>query len=149
MAVPLNVPWRSMLQQMRVLPSWLDPPTMSSKDAGRLVVPRGYAVSLFATGVAEARGLRVTARGDVLVSSPRDGQVVLLEADRDDDGLADGRRVLIDGLNGPTGRHDAALALVPRLLSAPFPACEQQGGEREHDLVDERNRVWDEQVGHE
>lgn len=105
MAVPLNVPWRSMLQQMRVLPSWLDPPTMSSKDASRLVVPRGYAVSLFATGVAEARGLRVTARGDVLVSSPRDGQVVLLEADRDDDGLADGRRVLIDGLNGPTGRQ--------------------------------------------
>ena len=51
---------------------------------------------MFATGVAEARGLRVTAQGDVLVSSPRDGQVVLLEADRDDDGL-------IDGLNGPTG----------------------------------------------
>jgi glucose/arabinose dehydrogenase len=101
--VPLNVPWRSMLQQMRVLPTWLAPPTMSPEDARRLVVPTGYAVSLFATDVAEARGLRVTGQGDVLVSSPRDGQVVLLEADRDDDGLADGRRVLVDGLNGPTG----------------------------------------------
>jgi glucose/arabinose dehydrogenase len=111
MTVPLNVPWRSMLQQMRALPSWLDPPTMSPEDAGRLVVPTGYAVSLFATGVAEARGLRVTARGDVLVSSPRDGQVVLLEADRDDDGLTDGRRVLVDGLNGPTGLDLAGVFL--------------------------------------
>ena len=103
MTVPLNVPWRSMLQQMRGLPAWLDLPPMSSEEASRLVVPDGYAVSLFATGVPEARGLRVTERGDVVVTSPRDGRVMLLEADRDGDGLTDGRRVLVEGLDGPNG----------------------------------------------
>jgi len=66
---------------------------------------------LFATDVAEARGLRVTAQGEALVSSPRDGQVILLEADRDDNGLADGRRILVDGLNDPTGLDIAGASL--------------------------------------
>ena len=64
MTVPLNVPWRSMLQQMRGVPAWLDQLPMSSEEACRLVVPEGYAVLLFATGVPEARALRVTERGD-------------------------------------------------------------------------------------
>ena len=102
-SIPLNVPWRSILQQLHALPAWLDAPTVSPEEASRLVVPEGYAVSLFAVDVAEARAMRVTGRGDVLVVSTREGQVLLLEADRDGDGRADGQRVLVDGLNGPNG----------------------------------------------
>lgn len=104
MTVPLNVPWKSMLQQASLLPAWLDPAPMSSAQVGtRLVAPDGYGVSLFASGIADARAIRVTAAGDVLVSTPRDGRVLLLEGDRDGDGAADGRRVLIDGLTRPNG----------------------------------------------
>lgn len=102
-SIPLNVPWRSILQQLHALPPWLDAPPVSPEEASRLVVPEGYAVSLFAVDVAEARAMRVTGRGDVLVVSTREGQVLLLEADRDGDGRADGQRVLVDGLNGPNG----------------------------------------------
>ena len=69
----------------------------------QLVAPDGYGVSLFAEGIAEARGLRVTPAGDVLVSTPRDGRVVLLAADRDGDGASDGRSVLVEGLTRPNG----------------------------------------------
>ena len=104
MTVPLNVPWKSMLQQAGVLPRWLDPTPMSAEQVdNRLVVPEGYGVSLFATGIAEARMLRVTSAGDVLVSTPRDGRIMLLEADRDGDGAADGQRLLLEGLTRPNG----------------------------------------------
>ena len=104
MTVPLNVPWRSMLQQAGLLPAWLDPAPMSADVVdSQLVAPDGYGVSLFAEGIAEARGLRVTPAGDVLVSTPRDGRVVLLAADRDGDGASDGRSVLVEGLTRPNG----------------------------------------------
>lgn len=69
----------------------------------QLVVPDGYDVSLFATGVADARTLRVTSAGDVIVSSPFSGRVMLLEADRDGDGASDGARTLLAGLIRPNG----------------------------------------------
>ena len=104
MTVPVNTPWTSMLQQMGALPAWMAPAPMTpDRFDGRLSVADGYGVSLFATGISDARVLRVTAAGDVLVSTPRDGQVVLLEADRDGDGAADGRRVLVEGLVRPNG----------------------------------------------
>ena len=104
MTVPLNVPWRSMLQQAGLLPAWLDPAPMSAEVVdSQLVAPDGYGVSLFAEGIAEARGLRVTPAGDVLVSTPRDGRVVLLAADQDGDGASDGRSVLVEGLTRPNG----------------------------------------------
>jgi glucose/arabinose dehydrogenase len=104
MMVPMNVPWKSMLQQMTALPAWLDPDPMSAEQVdSQLVVPEGYGVSLFATGIADARMLRVTSAGDVLVATPRDGRVILLEADRNNDGAADGQRVLLEGLTRPNG----------------------------------------------
>ena len=104
MTVPLNVPWKSMLQQASLLPAWLDPtPISAARVDTQLVVPEGYGLSLFATGISDARALRVTSAGDVLVSTPRDGRVILLEADANGDGAADGRRVLVDGLARPNG----------------------------------------------
>ena len=66
-------------------------------------MPEGYGLSLFATGIADARMLRVTSAGDVLVSTPWDGRIILLEADRNNDGAADGQRVLLEGLTRPNG----------------------------------------------
>jgi glucose/arabinose dehydrogenase len=77
----------------------------------RLEAPEGWRVGLFATDLPNARFLRFTPGGDLLVSRPRDGRVVLLEADRDGDGRSDGRRDVVAGLNRPHGMdlHDGWL----------------------------------------
>ncbi|MBV1914449.1 MAG: PQQ-dependent sugar dehydrogenase [Pseudomonadales bacterium] len=69
----------------------------------RLSAPPGFSVSLYAGGITNARVLRFTEAGDLLVSTPRNGEIILLERDTDGDGQADATRVLIDGLNRPHG----------------------------------------------
>lgn len=69
----------------------------------RMQVPAGFEVGLWATEVRGARGLRFTPSGDLLVTRPRAGEVVLLEADRDGDGQSDGRRLLLQDLDRPHG----------------------------------------------
>ena len=104
MTVPLNTPWKGMLQQMNLLPAWLDPAALPGDQVNsRLEVPEGYGVSLFATGIPGARMLRVTSAGDVLVATAREGRIILLEADRSGDGAADGQRVVLEGLRNPNG----------------------------------------------
>jgi glucose/arabinose dehydrogenase len=75
----------------------------SVREAARLRVPSGFELRRFADGLGYARLLRPTPAGDLLVSLPRDGAVVLLERDRDGDGRADGRRTLVSGLDRPHG----------------------------------------------
>lgn len=99
---PVSVPWHGMLAN--VFPSLIDSPRAERAVVeSRLTVPAGYGLSLFAADVADARMLRVTPTGDVLVASTRPGQIVLLAEDRDGDGAADDRKVLLDGLEGPNG----------------------------------------------
>jgi glucose/arabinose dehydrogenase len=69
----------------------------------RLHAPAGWHVEVFAEGIDNARFLRFTPAGDLLVSQPRSGEVLALEPDRDGDGRSDGRHVVIDGLNRPHG----------------------------------------------
>ena len=57
------------------------------KDA-TLRVPEGFRANLFADGLNEPRWMAVAENGDVFVSSPIDGQVLLLR-DRDGDGRAE------------------------------------------------------------
>lgn len=68
-----------------------------------LSVPAGFAIELWAEGIPNARFLRFTPAGDLLVSTPRSGRVLLLERDRDGDGWPDGQQVLLDGLDRPHG----------------------------------------------
>ena len=72
----------------------------------RLVTPEGFRLNRYATAIPGARMLLVTAKGDLLVSTPRQHQVILLARDKDKDGIADAKRVLLDKLNRP---HDLAL----------------------------------------
>ena len=69
----------------------------------RMRVPDGYAIDFYAGDLANARMLRFTTAGDLLVSKPRSGEIVLLERDDDGDGHPDGRRTLVTGLNRPHG----------------------------------------------
>lgn len=78
-------------------------PMSASVLASRIRLPNGFSIITFATGLGTARMLRFTATGDLLVSSPSTGKVFLLERDADDDGRADGQRVLLDKLNSPHG----------------------------------------------
>ena len=71
--------------------------------AQRLRVPPGFTVALYAEGIPDAREIIVTPAGDLLVTSPREGTVFLLERDANGDGHADGVRKLWTGLDSPQG----------------------------------------------
>ncbi len=77
----------------------------------RVTVPQGFSINTYARGIENARLMKVTPAGDVLVSSPRTGTVWLLARDADGDGVADGQRVLLAGLYQPHGLalHDGWL----------------------------------------
>jgi glucose/arabinose dehydrogenase len=79
-----------------------EPPAKSELE-GRMVVPEGFALGVFATGIEGARMLKFTSSGDLLVSSPRESTVFLLERDADGDGRADGVRALVEHLDAPHG----------------------------------------------
>jgi glucose/arabinose dehydrogenase len=66
-------------------------------------LPPGFSIGVYAGGIANARFLLFTEAGDLLVSAPRQGEVVLVRRDPDRDGIADGQRVLLDGLDRPHG----------------------------------------------
>jgi glucose/arabinose dehydrogenase len=69
----------------------------------RLRLPEGFRISIYADDLPGARVLRFTEKGDLLVSLPRSGRIVLVERDHDGDGRPDGRRDLLSGLNRPHG----------------------------------------------
>jgi glucose/arabinose dehydrogenase len=69
----------------------------------RIRVPEGFGIGLYAADVENARFLRPTPAGDLLVSQPRLGSVTLLERDTDGDGRSDARRTLLEDLRRPHG----------------------------------------------
>jgi len=77
------------------------PPAAAVGDL--LSVPAGFAVELWASGLPNARSLRFTSAGDLLVSAPRSGRVLLVERDAGGDGRPDGVRPLLEGLDRPHG----------------------------------------------
>ena len=79
-----------------------EPPAKSELER-RMKVPEGFSIGVFAAGIKNARFMRFTSAGDLLVSSPREGAVFLLERDANGDGRADGTRKLLLGLDRPHG----------------------------------------------
>ncbi|WP_262690854.1 PQQ-dependent sugar dehydrogenase [Kordiimonas aestuarii] len=92
--------------------------------SGRFELPVGFRMGVFAKDVPHARMMRVTATGDLLVTSMRDGNVILLHRDQNGDGKADGRTMLFHGLNVPHGLalHEGYVyvAETSRILRARF-----------------------------
>lgn len=107
---PVNVPLGGLLAS--IFPDLFEPPSTDSETVEReLEVREGYGLSLFAADVPDARMLRVTPAGDLLVASSSQGSVFLLYRDADGDGLSDRRKTLLENLNGPNGLdfHDGYL----------------------------------------
>ncbi|UZR27692.1 PQQ-dependent sugar dehydrogenase [Methylococcus mesophilus] len=69
----------------------------------RLSLPPGFSPAVYAADLPGARMLRFTRTGDLLVSQPNAGAIVLLEKDADGDGHPDGRQQLLAGLSRPHG----------------------------------------------
>jgi len=84
--------------------------TMTGQGAGspdqqqinNLITPEGFQVSVFADNIPQARMLKITPRGDLLVSSPSKGTIFLLQ-DNNQDGRADVSIPLVKNLNRPHG----------------------------------------------
>lgn len=77
----------------------LDPELLGEQ----LELPPEFTIGTWATNVAGARNLLFTDAGDLLVSVPSGGRIVILSADADDDGRADSVRELMTGLSHPSG----------------------------------------------
>lgn len=69
----------------------------------RYRVPAGFALQLYTGDIPRARFLRFTPTGDLLVSRPHEGDIVLLRRDADGDGSPDGMAPLLEGLRRPLG----------------------------------------------
>lgn len=68
----------------------------------QLRAPAGFKVGLYASGFGQPRFMALSPSGDLLVSDPQAGTVVVA-SDRDRDGVADGKAVFASGLNRPHG----------------------------------------------
>lgn len=69
----------------------------------RFKLPDGFRIGVFAGGVNNVRTIAVTRTGDILATSMRPGEIILLHRDQDGDGASDGRTVLASGLGHPHG----------------------------------------------
>lgn len=66
-------------------------------------VPEGFTLELYDADLPRARFLLFTPTGDLLVSRPHSGDILLLGRDADGDGKPDTRATLIEGLERPLG----------------------------------------------
>jgi len=119
---------RTMLWRM-IREEGVEPPS-AAMIAEQLRAPPGFKVALWAQDLPSARLMVPTANGDLILSQPRGGLVVLLHGDRDGDGRSDGRQTLFSGLDRPNGvdLHDGWLyiAEATRVSRVPFDAAARQ-----------------------
>jgi glucose/arabinose dehydrogenase len=69
----------------------------------RYAVPEGFTLELYEADLPRARFMLITPSGDLLVSRPHSGDIVLLRHDANEDGKPDARETLIEGLKRPQG----------------------------------------------
>ena len=69
----------------------------------RIKLPEGYRFEVFARDLGRLRLMQMTGSGDLIVSGYRDGNILLVKADRDGDGRSDGQQDLLEGSNQPHG----------------------------------------------
>ena len=91
---------RMMLNVMTGMPG---PATDAGSVQQRYQVPEGFTLQLYTADLPRARFLRFTPAGDLLVSRPHAGDIMLLRRDANGDGHPDAVETLIDGLRRPLG----------------------------------------------
>ena len=80
----------------------IDAPSETTVQS-RFQLDEGFEVRLFAEGIPNARFMRFSPGGDLIVSQPRVGRLVHVFRDLDGDGRSDGHKVLIENLDRPHG----------------------------------------------
>jgi glucose/arabinose dehydrogenase len=126
----------SLRMMLNVMTGWSGPAADSEVVKQRYQLPPGFSVSLYASDTPRARFLHMTPMGDLLVSRPHMGDILLLQRDADSDGLPDAQRVLVDNLKRPLGLDVHAgwlyIAESHRIIRLPFDdASATITGERE------------------
>jgi len=118
---PINVPIAMLRGGIEV-----DEPLL----ARRIGLPDGFSFTVFAADLPNARMLQVTGTGDLLVTTPSSGEVHLLYKDANDDGSADGRKVILSGLSKPHGIEFVPgwlyVAEIDAVGRIPFDAATRQ-----------------------
>lgn len=66
-------------------------------------LPKGFSFVVYGDDIPNARELRLTERGDLLVANPNRDQIVLLTRDDNGDGRYDQKKVLLEKLSSPNG----------------------------------------------
>jgi len=69
----------------------------------RIQLPDGFSLGIFAAELPNARVIRFTQSGDLLVANPNLGKIMLVGRDSNNDGRSEGKRLLLEDLNGPNG----------------------------------------------
>ncbi len=69
----------------------------------RIKLPEGYRLEIYARDLGRLRLMQMAENGDLIVSGYRDGNILLVKADRDGDGRSDGQQAMLEGLNQPHG----------------------------------------------
>lgn len=79
------------------------PSAVAAEVEQRFSVPEGFSLELYAADLPKARFMRFTPDGDLLLSRPHRGDVLLLRRDQDGDGHPDAVETLLSDLKRPLG----------------------------------------------
>lgn len=101
------------LRHYQIRPDQLPPPfatpsagnsprVIAQPPGAKLVLPPGFAISVYASELEDPRHMIQAANGDVLVSEPAAGKITILR-DANHDGVAELRYMFAGNLNGPFG----------------------------------------------
>jgi glucose/arabinose dehydrogenase len=88
---------------LNVMTGMEGPPATASSVKQRFQLPPGFHLELYAADLPKARFLRFTPGGDLLLSRPHSGDIMLLRRDANGDGRPDAVITLLDGLKRPLG----------------------------------------------
>lgn len=104
----------SLRMMLNVMTGQAGPAASEETVRDRYQVPEGFAIELYAADLPKARFLRFTNAGDLLVSRPHNGDIVLLRRDANGDGQPDAIETLVSDLSRPLGLdfHDQWLYIA-------------------------------------
>jgi glucose/arabinose dehydrogenase len=98
----------SLRMVLNVMTGMAGPTTDADTVEQQYRVPEGFTLQLYAKDLPRARFLRFTPSGDLLVSRPHAGDIMLLRRDANGDGQPDAVETLLSDLKRPLGLRQRA-----------------------------------------